>query len=602
MPNTHHKMTSAFYALALCLISVLFYGAAGHDDSHITYSAVQQLNHSGEILSTNSLHVEQGSSLLHVLLLSGFSQVAQFIPVLDSLLLPDIGLLFSLLAALLCLPITLKLAQLLGIKHPQLVLAALLLSVCFSYWAGGGLETSLVSLSILCFVLCSFYGLQAVILSASLPPKSTIIRVRLYAAYCLSAFALITVRPEHIAVSICFLLAVFTALFFSLNKHKHADETCNTPPYFWLILLSVAPLIISFAAVTFWRFEVFQLYFPQPVFAKASGLSIDHVLFGLAYFAYSAQLSIVLLSVGVVSAALSLLIKPKALSAAYILLICCLSFSVSYLAFIIFSGGDWMLGGRFFAHIAPLLFLCAFYFIQGSNRAKTYTIALLILLSIESLFFAYSLSTGIPANKDSNVKEQFKKLDINTQAYAWSELHNSVHLLDILFVDAIKPIIENIQSKPDVKAPIRIASVQMGMTPYHLNQLFPKQLYFIDMRGLSSQELSHCIAFDHYKRRQTGIYVRHDQYIAAAQQGLCELPLPDIIYDLSGHSNSFHQRSISKLTALGYTVVWQQSGGISHGLQLGRVGANAYIAVSNDVFKQLPKNLQQRQQHFSFVY
>lgn len=580
---------------------MFFYGAAGHDDSHITYSAVQQLNNTGYILNTNGAFVEQGSSLLHVLLLSTFSQIFEALPLLEQIKLPDIGFIFSLLFAIACLPVAQHIATHLSLQHPTLIHITLLTSLCFSYWATGGLETSLVAFTILCYVTSSFtwlnhltHDVQKTCLTSKL---STFTQ---YVIYCISACALIAVRPENIAVSLCYILAVFTAI--TCAMHNFSQE--NT--YKILIkyaILSTLPLLISFALISYWRLETFGLYFPQPVAAKASGLSLQHILFGLAYFPYSSQLSLILLSLNAVIAALLLLIKPKALTSHQLLLICCLSFCASYLAFIIFSGGDWMLGGRFFTHIAPLLLLIALCYIQQSQYTRKLTVSLIGLLSIESLIFSYTLSTGIPANKTEQTLAQFNRLNINTSHYAWSELHNSVHLLDILFVNALKPIIQNIQNQIKQSDKVTIASVQMGMTPYHLNQLYPSQLYFIDMRGLSSQELSQCNAFDTFARRQTGIYVRHDQYIKAAQQqNTCNLPLPDIVYDLASHSKALHKRSMGHLQELGYTVIWQQSGGISHGLQVGRVSATAYIAVSNKIYEQLQPELQQRQQVFSYVY
>ena len=603
-PMRHtHLFIPAFYALLLCAVSILFYGAAGHDDSHITFSAVQQLNSTGSILNTNGMPIEQGSSLLHVVLFSGFSQLSAFIPGLSHLSLADIGMIFSLAAAMLCFPLAQKAGDLLGIKNPHIIPASLLLSLCFGYWANGGLETSLVSLTILIYTLCSFYILKSSLFNTTKPNYP----IAFYSLYCLSAVAFIAVRPESIVVGLCFLLTLFTALLVSLYSDKQTSAHSPLSPSHLIkpARLLITPLVIGFIIITAWRYQTFGLFFPQPVAAKASGLSIQHSLLGFAYFAYSAQLSIIILSIVSAISALRLLIKPTALTAPHLLLICCLSFSVSYLAFIIASGGDWMLGGRFFAHIIILLLLSAFSIMQSFAQHKKWAYSLLSLLMIESVFFAYSLSTGVPANKHSEIKQQFETLNINIDHYAWVEKHNSVHLLDILFVDALSPLIESIQSNlilDNTEHKIHISSVQMGMTPYHLNALFPQQLYFIDMRGLTTQELSHCQTFDTYPRRQTGIYVSHAQYVQEARQKNCTLPLPDIIYDIASHNASFHKRSVKKLTQQGYTIVWQQKGGMSHGLQIGRVSANAYIAVSAAILNKLPEKLKHREQVFSFTY
>ena len=596
-----HSNSSFIFSLLLVLVSLCFYGAAGHDDSHITFSAVEQLNTTGSILNTNGQRVEQGSSFLHILGLSAFSKIVQQLPFFRSLALPDIGLIFSLLMAALCLPLIKRLAEHLDLKNTSLLFTALILSVSFTYWASGGLETSLVSLSILIFVYSHFKLLSPSIINKyqGTLDSSTII------LYSLAATALILVRPENIAVSICYLLAVFTAITCALYQHIHTIAK----PYKQITLLafiSFAPLILSFVLISLWRLNTFELIFPQPVAAKASGLYLQHILFGLGYFAYSAQPSLILFSIGSCIAALLLIVKPKPINQQQLLLICCLSFIVSYLAFIVFSGGDWMLGGRFFAHILPLLLLVSVYFINKIKKVSLCQGLLLILLVSESLFFSYSLSTGIPAANSTliNNKVNGSLQYTRSESYAWSERHNSVHLLDILFVDALHPIISSLINKPAIRSnkKIHIASVQMGMTPYHLNKLFPQQLYFIDMRGLSSQELSHCAQFDDAPRRQTGVYIRHDQYITAALNHQCQLPLPDIIYDLDSHGKIFNSHSMQKLKNLGYTIIWQQSGGISHGLQLGKVSAESYIAVSKAVHDALPVELQARQQRFSFVY
>ena len=126
--------------LILLAISITLYPSAGRDDAYITYWAAHALADFGEIVNYNGDRIEQSSSLLHVLLLATATK-------LTTVDVPTLGPILSMLAAVATLIYTRRLATLfVGGLLPILASTLVATSTYFSYWATGGMETSLAAL------------------------------------------------------------------------------------------------------------------------------------------------------------------------------------------------------------------------------------------------------------------------------------------------------------------------------------------------------------------------------------------------------------------------------------------------------------------------
>ena len=91
------RLARAFCLLLLMAVAFLAFGPGGDDDAHITYTAAKNLAETGAITNTNGEAVEQGSSLLHVILLGYTYKLANL--VFGRIDMAAIGPLFSLFFA-----------------------------------------------------------------------------------------------------------------------------------------------------------------------------------------------------------------------------------------------------------------------------------------------------------------------------------------------------------------------------------------------------------------------------------------------------------------------------------------------------------------------
>jgi hypothetical protein len=394
----------------------------------------------------------------------------------------------------------------------------------------------------------------------------------------LSVAAFITVRPEAFFVLLAFVVGSFILLSREMEKQSAQQQ---------LLLVGISA-IITFALLCYARFEYFGQIFPQPVYAKSSSFSLDRIAYGLAYFIYSAQASLIIMPLLLIAAAIRWFKRQPINNLS---LLFSIAISSCYLAFIVSSGGDWMGGGRFFVAIIPFLFIYSCHWIEQLANKKAYFYALYLLLVIEIAFFAQYLSLGIPVYRLDEFRNSFAE-EVNFGAYNWTEVGNVAHVIDIQFINALTPII----ASQDPNKTLNIASIQMGMTPFYLRQRFGKQLHFIDMRGLTSRELSDCEGFAHFPKIWTGMFVSYQNYFDVQASLQCDLPPLDIIYDLLNNvSNDYNHKQLRQLEAAGFHIVYRQIGGIKDLTGEMHLKSHAFIAVSDAVYQQLDDRLKQRE-------
>ncbi len=523
------------------LITCFLYGPSGDDDSHITYTAAQLFSETGHILNHNGERVEQGSSLLHVILLGAVSKITGLEPSI-------LGHWFSLFFAMVTLIGMVKLCKQLGLDKPHHALLLASLSVSFSYWAIGGLETSLFAFTLVIFSLSVFSAIDQT--------KKCILIKDVWLWVCIALCILS--RPEAV------FLLLATAIGYAVLGFRQYREIIG------FSLSLIVMISVVFIGVLVFRYFYFDALFPQPVYAKSSGLSAQKILFGLGYFLYSTQISLVLFSVMMIWRGMRIFIKgrPDNVKVIFVLSLC-----LSYLAFVVVSGGDWMTGGRFFSPIIPFLVILFLLFTSHLKRSMLLFISVALLMSLETLFFSIKLSSGLPWYQRENTQPSLKASAASDYSYA--EMNNVVHRRDIPLIDALKQSVErSLQNTPEKV--VNILSIQMGMPPYHLRKIFDGKVYFIDLRGLSTTHVTRCKAFDKIERRWTGVFISYKQYFDALAQ--CQLPKPDIVYDLLNRSKEDNEKRIEVLLKQGYEVVYQQAGDISVFNGLKMLNADAFVA------------------------
>ena len=563
-------------------MTLLFYGPGGDDDTHISYTVALHLAETGNIVNHSGEAVEQGSSLLHVVSLAAAFKVINTL--WSSLKLTDIGPLFSLFAAFLCLPIMLSLAKRCQIRSRHYLLSLLLLSVSFSYWAIGGLESTLTSLCLLCLALTVTDGFSRRNSNALL-------------AYCpifMSCILVITVRPEGYFIIIAFLLALQVLIL--LQKASEVQDKS-----FCLKIFCFSTVV--FVALCLWRDNYFMQWFPQPVYAKAEGISLDKIAFGFLYFIYSMQLSIIIYTLMLLSLLILIFFKAQQFEFTVLVII---SLSCSYLAFIVASGGDWMTGGRFFTPVIPLLILLCLKLLESFSIKPIFWGLLLLLAAFETLFFGLNFSTGENILLDEKEGFRGQKTDFNRSMishgdrYSWSEKHNILHLRDMATTNALIDIVSAMQADDHYKNKrINISSIQMGMIPYHLSRTFSSSVRLIDLRGLSSLEVTSCAFFDDSARNWLGVKASYPKYFAAIESGDCpQLQWPDIIYDLSNLAPRDRDLRLKAITSKGYRIVYQQQGFLQNAVANKSFDAAMFIAVSEQAYTLLPLHLRDKRLQF----
>lgn len=553
---THaERLARIAFLLLLAIIAFFAFGPGGDDDAHITYTAAQNLATTGAITNVNGDAVEQGSSLLHVLLLGYAYKLASMI--FSYVDMPAFGPLFSLFFAALCLPLAMSMARRLQVKNVLPVGMLLSMSTGFAYWALGALEATLAA-------ACVLYYLFAVerFIRAHQP--------HYFDGHVLwGTLLFLMVRPESPFVLITFLL-----IYAGLLTLQHKQAMLNR------IAILAGYTVVLAAVIAGWRLYEFGQVFPQPVYAKAAGFSPIKIAIGLYYFYFSAQLSIVIYTL-----ALWGIWKHHDKVSPHIL--AAFAFCLAYLAFIITAGGDWMYGGRFFVPIIPVLIVLALFTFQHLRHYRKILFGLVLLCLAEIALFATKMSTALPFYQAETFIQQHE--EINWRGYPWSETNNLVHARDIPVINALYEIIDAL---PPQTSPFVIASIQMGMVPFHLHDHYGDKIRMVDMRGLTTRDLSDCPMLADAPKTFSGIAIRYQDYFDAMAK--CKLPEPDIIYDLLNREPDVNAERLQSIINHGYIIVYQQQGKFmpEHGLK--QFDTDTFIAVSPRLYAELPDELHNR--------
>jgi hypothetical protein len=575
-----HKYTNWLVPL-LCiglafLHGIFWYSASsGRDDVYITYWAAQALSEFGQIINYNGEALEQSSSLLHVILLAVLHK-------LSGISMPVLGVFFSATMGALTILAAWRLAIFLKLPSAWFVALFLALFPYLVYWSFGGLETSLVAL-IVVLLIYSVIRLITEKLSLSI-----------FLLAFLSICAYIMARPEAILVILAFLFGI--AFYFVIDNVivKKSSHFFYGKKDFQKLMILVSISLVIFALLSLWRYQTFGQIFPQSVYAKSSGLNWNTFISGFHYlFDHYWIPSIVFLTVltgfGLYKSLLYQHDNRNRL--AFVIII---SFIIATITFTVFSGGDWMEGGRFLVPILPLLAISGLLAVCQNDRSvsgsgwtpvhKIVLISLALLAILDTTRFLSAEKNGpisIPQPLAEAVyRPVLQHFELSEQQdFSWFELANREHLRDNLLrimLDRVVTRLLVVQQKP-----ITVVANHMGMIPFYLSSHYFGKVKFMDLRGLITTDFLDCEMTRDLPKGQMGLLLSEDYLFTHFEEisEQCFSQPPAIIYGWGGKAK------IKQVEKYGYKTVYAHSTWISTGgcWTRQKVWAGQYLAVREDL-------------------
>ncbi len=535
-PLRAHAGTAGAVALFL-LIGFVLFGSTGHDDSHITYWAALALRRYGQIVNYNGERVEQSSSLAHVVLLALLNAATR-------VSIPTLGPVTSIAGGAAAVVLAGRLGGLLAPGKPAARWGAELLTATagsFVYWAFGGLETTIFAAASLWLVLACARVLDDA--GASAPGRRGV-------GVAAAAMALfVCLRPEAPLVLGC-VLAV--ALGHALRRGAAAVRAA-------LVLVAVgggeAVLLFAF------RRAYFGAFFPNPVYSKATTLApAGGLRYQEANLCPAAVALLIAAAVGlffvVKDAATDRTSRaPAALAAA---------FALAYAGINALTGGDWMAGGRFVAHVLPMLCVLAAAGVARAVANAWARRAALALLVYGNLYGIWGLANGVSLGRPiwtTGALRTGVEARTGPRGYSWFELVNEVHLRDTTIAAALVDVVGALRrARPD--RPLLVMSGQAGMVAYHAFAEHYGALRFIDVCSLATREFRSCVPAAQLDRRTVGLVLPLERYFRnePAIDAKCGTRRPDLVFGLS------HRGEAAMLERSGYTLFVQQRGRIESGV------------------------------------
>jgi hypothetical protein len=544
-------------ALFLVAAGFLLFPSAGHDDTHISYWPAHTLADSGRILNYNGERVEQSSSLLHVLLLAFLVKVTGADVV-------TVGRVAGIAAGAATLIVLFLFVQGLA-GRAAAHFAAWVAATCvyLLYWSFGGMETPFVPLTGLLMVVALARYLRDPASPSLLLPG-------------LAMGACITVRPES-PILLGGMVAGAALIYWRAGGERLPAEVDGRAMRGRLLRLGALYGLLLGTLLCF-RFWYFGQWAPQPVHAKFGGLSWTSLVQGLAYLSGSTG------GLGPASWGLT---AALALGAGIVLLAMfrngdrepalwlALLYSAGSASFVLFSGGDWMEGGRFLVHFFPVSgALLGVALARGKGPLPVLAFLAVVGLNGKGIVdFVGRSSLACPA-----WSRLAGRCDCDVSAYSWFEQRSRINRRDMPVVQALDRWTGTIVGRRP--GPVVILSGQMGMVPYYVAERHFGRVRFVDLRGLVERTLTACPDLPGVAHTPFGLSTGYPDYFRLLGPGgpAGGLPRPDIIFDLTPEFSR-------QVEANGYTIVYIQRGAVTcEGARRERfVGANAFVAVRSDL-------------------
>ena len=544
-------------------LSVSLFPSAGRDDAYITYWAAHTLREFGEIANLNGAHIEQSTSLLHVLILGALSLVI-------SLPVPAIGPPTSVLFGVLTVVYTYEFARrYVGRWYAMGAAMIVATAAPFVYWTTGGLEGTMTALT----AIALLYHL-ACYLERPGGGKPT-------AMVWIAMVAFLLARPEAIFVIGSVLVGSFVVL--RLRANTVAEERLESyalaiRKLLWAALASAVLLTAIYAV----KMAYFGDWLPQPVAAKLGGDALLSSFGDGTEYLLNALLPPPLsllpffFIAGAVYFARRLVLDEPEFTGGLLLTL----YAVAYIAFIFLVGGDWMEGSRFIVPVIPALAVLGVVIVPHIKirDLQVYAIGGIIAFHVVgTVWFAKFGSISTPLWDVSRVEQ----MDLPIERYSWFARPNRTHLRDMPVVEELGSVIERLQ--PEVDGKLNIMSGQAGFVPFHALGPHYRRVEFIDRRGVTTSHFTDCEITGDVERDSTGLLRAIPTFLAYADdiEELCDIDRPHVIFELD-----LPELTIENIvTRNGYVVVYRQTGKIqtSKTLQGIEVLAHEFIAVREDL-------------------
>jgi len=255
-------------------------------------------------------------------------------------------------------------------------------------------------------------------------------------------------------------------------------------------------------------------------------------------------------------------------------------FVATYASFILFSGGDWMEGGRFLVPLLPVammfpaLVLAPLLKHQG---ALVIGITALIVIQMAAVVdFTARRSVSLPAWSRIELQDKFVSFPVPP-----FELAHRPNIKAIPLIHHLDIILDQLYLfKGDN---VYIMSGQMGMVPYHIFQQHFGRVRIIDLYGLTDRTFTNCEVTSGVKKSIVGLAMGYKFYFKNRKsiEDTCGITRPDIIFDI-------RLRDAKLVSRNGYTVMYLQRGQMNNGSEWLKAHiADEFIAVRNDLVPAL---------------
>jgi len=391
---------------------------------------------------------------------------------------------------------------------------------CLLYWSTSAMETSLAAAAAPALVLAMMHYEEQ-------PNRFSGI-----AWLVLALLLFVTLRPENVVIACCAAVAL-GVLWLREPEHR-----------WWR---SAVFLVGAAAALTLVRLVAFGSALPRTVAAKSVGF---HWHGGLDYILDSMTASNWALFIG---ALLALMLSAVRLVRGQLqpVLAVTSALFLAQLAFVLGSGGDWMVHGRFLVPAVPLA--CALVAqLLATPRSRAYVWGLAIVLLV-GMFQTYrtldrkrdemiSIRDGVAIAKHYPVLES---------RFSLTELAGPPHLRDAPLVVVLDRWLTELEHRID--GPVVLSSGQAGMIPYYASE--GHEIRFIDLWDLTSGDMQNCAPAAVAGRSKIGTQIRLDWVVGGRLEEPCGLPKPHVVY--SDRLSSSTKRT---LDSYGYQVVYLQEG------------------------------------------
>lgn len=551
MPSARTQSVVAVAGVALFLVLGFgLFGSTGHDDSHITYWVAHALEKTGRLVNYNGARVEQSSSLAQVVLLATLAAVTR----LD---IPTLGPVTSIGFGVAAIVLTGRLTRRLAPEAPPLAELVTASFASFVYWGFGGLETTLFAASALWLIL-AWDGYLAE------PGRRPV-----HAA--LATLVFLAARPEAPLVLGC---ACVLMLGYAWRWRQGRER----------VYVAIGVCAAQAAALFAFRRLYFGALFPNPVYTKATRIEVER---GLAYlWAQLGPPGLWLLGAAVLGVCVAAVdaLRAGGRPAASLTV----GVALGYAGFVVLTGGDWMTGGRFVAHFAPLLAVLAVVGVARVLRGRRWATAAVCAGVASNLWGTLALangnSTGRPLWSTGRLREQVDAR-VGPRGYSWFELANKVHLRDATVSAEMVDLVGALRRKhPDRK--LTLMASQAGMVVYHAFAAHPQALHFVDMCSLATRDFVTCLPPSELDRRQVGLQLHFDRYFRRREaiDAQCGTRRPDVVFALG------HRGIEAVLTRNGYVIVYSQRGpitnqGLGEKWLRSQLGSDEFIAVDRELFE-----------------